>query len=134
MKPHFYSYLLYTISRPNKYGKPLQDLSNVELSSTSHVLIDKVIKKTFLHVDFLITEKLRATFKSKLWRMGRALARGGGNQRAKLLEKWKEGDESVWQVEIDGIEYNKKLVGMTRKAEVRLSVEQQKRAKLEAEL
>ena len=66
--------------------------------------------------------------------MGRALARGGGNQRAKLLEKWKEGDESVWQVEIDGIEYNKKLVGMTRKAEVRLSVEQQKRAKLEAEL
>ena len=93
-----------------------------------------MIKKVFSHynVDFPVTEKLRATFKSKLWRMGRALAKGGGNQRAKLLEKWKGGDD--WQVEIDEIEYNKKLVGMKRKAESCLLGEQKKRAKVEAEL
>ena len=64
--------------------------------------------------------------------MGRALANGGGNQRAKLLEKWKGGDD--WQVEIDEIEYNKKLVGMKCKAESSLAGEQKKRAKVEAEL
>ena len=39
--------------------------------------------------------------------MGKALASGGGNQRAKLLEKWKD-DESVWHVEVNAIEYKKK--------------------------
>lgn len=62
--------------------------------------------------------------------MGRALA-NGGNQRAKLLEKWKGGGDD-WHVEIDEIEYNK-LVVMKRKAESSLLGEQ-KPAKVEAEL
>ena len=64
--------------------------------------------------------------------MGSALAKGGGNQRAKLLDKWRGGDDC--QVQIDEIEYNKKLVGMKRKAESSLLGEQKKLVKVEAEL
>ena len=41
---------------------------------------------------------LQTPFRSKLWRMGKILSKGGGIQREQKIHGWKEGPESVWSL------------------------------------
>ena len=116
MYPH--SYYLYSISHPNKKGCPLFDLSKDKKatidSSTLTSLqeaLERVIKKVFTHYDVSlnITDPIRATFRSKLWRMGKSLNQGGGVQREKKLSSWKEGPYSVWSLCISSKEVCQQL-------------------------
>ena len=99
-----YSYFLYNISRPTKYGVPQLDLSldevNIEApESLSHnqSLVERVICKTFTHhkCDVVITDRLRSLFTNKLLRMGKTMHKLGGRGRANQIEKWKETNWSL---------------------------------------
>ena len=96
-----YSYFLYNISRPTRYGVPQLDLSldevNIEApESLSHnqLLVERVICKTFTHhkCDVVITDCLRSY---KLLRMGKTMHKLGGRGRANQIEKWKETNWSL---------------------------------------
>ena len=104
-----YSYYLYEISHPNKYGAPQVDLSDdveavLNLASTeslspNQLAVERIIAKIFTHhrCDVIITDRLRGLFTVKLWRMGITLQSSGGRGRAKLLAKWKT---TKWVVEL----------------------------------
>ena len=85
-----YKLIFYSISHPNKYGVLVINLSNdpgaaVTLHSPTSVqlAIERVIRKTCTNysIPLDISDKLQSTFKSKLWRMGKALAKLGGPKR-----------------------------------------------------
>ena len=65
--------------------------------------VEQVIKRIFQEygVKLPITEKIRASFKSKLWRMGQRISKLGSVKCKELLEDWKYGRDSVWQVQVD---------------------------------
>jgi hypothetical protein len=94
------SYFLYEISHPNKHGEPLLDLSSdpvcaggadQENLSAQQIKLDRVIKRTLeeYKVYLPVTDRLRATFKSKLWRMGQRLCGLGSTKRKVILDSWK---------------------------------------------
>ena len=112
-----YSYFLYSISHPNKHGEPLIDLSadskahvdDAENLSHGLLKVERVIQSVWCELP--ITEKIRATFKSKLWRMhGQRISKIGSVKRKELLENWKCGRDSEWQVQWDAVMMNKALV------------------------
>lgn len=136
-----HSYFLYSISHPNKHGEPLVDLSadpkahvdEAENLSCSSLKVERVIQRTYREygVKLPITEKIRASFKSKLWRMGQRISKLGSAKRKDLLENWKCGHDSVWQVQVDTVMVNKELVKANQKNEVSLAAETTKYRKLE---
>ena len=71
---------------PGKSGVPQLDISGDEDFHTPEDLTptqlkyERVIVKVFKHYDIpvAITENVRATFRLKLWRMGKLFARLGG--------------------------------------------------------
>ena len=100
------SHYLYTITHPDKYGKPQIDLSedkdvsdiNIppEISSPA---IERIIAKVFLKYKCdVVTDHLRSVFVCKLQRMGRAIQRLGAYGRSRLLDKWKE---TKWNIELE---------------------------------
>ena len=128
----FFSYYLYSISHPDKCGVPVINLSNdpeaaVTLPSPTSVqlAIERVIRKTFTHysIPLDISDKLRSTFKSKLWRMGKALAKLGGPKRSQQLKKWQEGKDSIWVLSVDEGEVNRQLLTRKRQVEQQLQNE-----------
>lgn len=136
----FYSHYLYSITHPNKYGFPQCDLSDDPEAKFSYdqklgdkeLCIERVMVKLFshYHCDVLITDRLRASFKSKLTRMGKAIQAVGGTGRAKLLNNWKE---TKWLLELKGSE----IIPTSRKRKPdHLYVQsfQQKYAKLEEKI
>ena len=50
---------------------------------------------------------LRSLFKCKLWRMGQQLCVYGSTKRKALLNSWKE---ESWEVHINPVEVNRKLL------------------------
>lgn len=138
-----HSYFLYSISHPNKHGEPLLDLSanpkarvdDAENLTYSMLKIERVIQRTFQEygVKLPTTAKIRASFKSKLWRMGQRISKLGSIKRKELVENWKCGPESVWQIQVDAVVVNKELLKAKRKNEELLAAETAKRQKLEEE-
>jgi hypothetical protein len=53
---------------------------------------ERVITKVFSRyaIPLEISDNIRTTFKSKLWRLGKSISGLGGTQRRKLLQKWEE--------------------------------------------
>ena len=100
---------IYAISLPDKEGYPQYDLSediDIELDPSfvksltpMQLAVERVIAKTFktYHVDVVVTDRLRALFNSKLWRMGNLLQSLGGLGRENLLLKWKS---TWWKLEL----------------------------------
>lgn len=89
-----YSYFLWSISHPGKSGVPQHDLSSdkdLQISpgefTPTQLKYERVIVKVFKHYDIplSISESIRATFRSKLWRMGKLFARLGGTKRKQQL-------------------------------------------------
>jgi len=107
-------------------------ISNVENLSYSQVKLERVIKRTFAEYDvhFPATEQLRASFKSKLWRMGQKLSKVGSTKRKAILEGWKTGKDCKWELQINAIAANKELVRAKRKSEQQLASEHTKRLRL----
>jgi len=99
---------LYGISLPDKEGYPTVDLSideDVKLDDTStqnfspkQLAIERVIFKSFSHYrcDAIITDRMRAMFTSKLWRMGKAVRHGGNTKILHTKERWKQ---TRWKIE-----------------------------------
>ena len=99
--------------------------------------MERVITKTFKHYSITldITENIRTTFKSKLWRMGKRINTvGGTKQKKELLLNWKEGRESIWNLTINESEVCRQIFARKRLAEVQLEQERIKTQKLEAEV
>ena len=99
----------------------------------TQLALERIITKVFNHysVSLDITDKIRATFKTKLWRMGRKLSKTGGKQRKELLHRWEEGEESLWNFTVDESEATSQMMARKRKVENQLHQERVKRQKLE---
>ena len=94
------SLFLYNISVPDKEGYPTVDLTSDEDAkldkrltqnlSPKQLSVERVIVKGFVHYqcDVIITDRIRAPFSSKLWRMAKAIRNGGGTKSTLLKEKW----------------------------------------------
>ena len=143
----FFSYYLWSISHPDKNGRPHHDLSadseatpigvDTGVMTDIQLAVERIITKTFKHysVALDVTENIRTTFKSKLWRMGKRITRiGGAKQRNDLLRNWKEGRESIWNFTIDGFEVGRQILSRKRQAEVQLEEQRVKMKRLEAEV
>ena len=94
-----HSFFLWEISHPSKNGAPTIKLEQDELLSTISKpsspyfqLLDHVIIKAFnqYSIPLDITDNIRNSFSSKLWRMGQQMAKLGGYSRRKHLEMWKK--------------------------------------------
>ena len=53
-----------------------------------------------------ISDNIRASFKSKLWRMGLKFFKLGSKSRALQLNNWKEGKEATWKFTVNDTEVN----------------------------
>ena len=116
--------------------EPKAHVDNAENLSCNLLKVERVIKCTFAKygVQLPITENMRASFKSKLWRMGQRISKLGSVKRRELLESWKSGRDSIWQLQVDAVMVNKELIKVKRKNEVSLAAETTKRHKLEQQL
>ena len=106
----YFSLFLYNISVPDKEGCPTVDLSSdedVKIDKTltqnfspKQLSVERIIVKTFVlyRCDVIITDRIRAMFSSKLWRMGKAIRSFGGAKSNSLKEKWRL---TKWKVEFD---------------------------------
>ena len=92
------SYFLYNISQPDKEGYPTLDLKpdkDVQIVDSlnptftpKQQAVERVIVKAFVHhrCDAIITDRLRAMFTSKLWRMSQAIRDGGDRRSHSIIE------------------------------------------------
>ena len=71
--------------------------------SPKQLSVERVIVKSFVHYqcDVIITDRIRALFSSKLWRMAKAIRNGGGTKSTLLKEKWRL---TKWKIEFDSHE------------------------------
>ena len=133
---HLCSYFLYTISHPDQYGSPIIDLSNDKeaqidskpLLTEAQVKLERVILTVFTtyNVPLEITDKIRAAFKSKLWRMGKCLSKLGGTKRQKQIQSWKDGQDSIYATEA-----SRQMLKCNRQVEEQLRKEVSKCRKIE---
>ena len=114
-----YSYFLYNINHPTKYGVPQIDLSTdkdvskatAECTLThNQLLIERVICKTFTHhhCDVIINDRLRSLFTNKMFRMGRTINALGGRGRTNQIEKWQTTN---WTIQL----YQEEIVPKSNK-------------------
>jgi len=62
--------------------------------------------------------------------MGQKLSKVGSTKRKAILESWKKGKDCTWELQINTIAANKKLVRAKRKNELQLASEHTKRLRL----
>ena len=135
----FSSFYLWNISKPGRNGVPGKDLSEDDDCSevqprdltAQQLAYERVITKTFCeyNIPLAITDNIRTTFKSKLWRLGKCLSATGGKKRSQILNSWKS---SSWEFIVNKSEINNLLVNRKRKYETHLHEETCKRQKLES--
>ena len=98
-----FSFYLWSISSPGRTGCPRVDLSDDPTAQiTLHnltqqqILVERVIAKSLSDnsIPIGITETVRASFSSKLWRMGKHFASLGTTSCKLQLEKWATSDWS----------------------------------------
>jgi len=131
----YFSYFLYSIGHPNKHGSLLCDITNDDSnpSTANTSQLDQVIAKTMskVGVQYPITDQIRACFKSKLWRMGQKISKAGSTKRKQILQSWKD---SVWELHIDAIDINNRLVKLQHENVQKLAVQYSHNLQLEKEL
>ena len=107
---------MYSISHPNKHGFLLYDLTDDQRAisvisenlSCCQAALECVITREY-NVCCLIDDDLRALFKAKLWRMGQKISKAGSIARKKILEAWKSGENSLWEIQINAENFKKQL-------------------------
>ena len=92
--------------------------------------------KTFRHysIPLEITDNIRTIFKAKLWRMGKTVSKLGGPRKAALLDLWKKGKQSRWNMTINEAEVKAQLLRKWRIPEDKLNNEITKHRKLQSEV
>lgn len=135
---------MWSVSHPGKTGTPNFDLSKDPEASVANstsftpaqLAHERVVVKVFTHyaIPLEITDPIRASFKAKLWRMGKRYSNQGGKQREQQLLNWKEGKDSVWNFEVSEVEVNRQLLKRKRCVEAQIEEEVEKRRKLESEV
>ena len=137
-----FSYYLWSIVLPTKAGLPTYDLSqdeqaNINLAglTTNKLLYERVITKVFTHytIPLEISENIRASFRSKLWRMGLKFCKLGSTSREIQLNNWKEGKTATWNFVVNDVEVNRQVLSRKRKTE-ELETETSKRKRCEEEI
>ena len=134
---------MYSITHPNSHGEPTIDLSsddNISIHNKDELTGLQlkhhcVIKKLFSEygINAPVTTKLCDILRCKLWRMGQKLSKTGAN-RYKILEGWKEGDSSIWELSIDCVAVNKELGTQILSNEKKINKLKQENSSLQAEL
>lgn len=130
------SYVLYEVSKPDKNGCPMCDLSDDNEAqpiktfdlNTSDMRFARVLTKAVSvasHFRPVINSRLLALIRSKLWRMGKALTSKSTPQRKRIFQNWQKSD---WIIEFKASEV--RSVVMEENARLQRKIEQ---AKLEAE-
>ena len=66
--------------------------------------------------------------------MGQRLSKVGSTKRKSILESWKTGANSTWELQIDAVQVNKQLMKLKRKNKRPLASEHTKWLKLEKEV
>ena len=101
--------------------------------SQNQLVIERIIRKVFNHYEIPldITDSIRATFKTKLWRMGKRLSTLGGPRRCQEINKLKD---TIWTLTVNQDEICKQLRKRKCEVETLLSEEISKRRKLEQDL
>ena len=137
------SYLLYSISHPNKHGEPTFDLSSDSDATVDNytdltecqLKLHRVFKKMFsvYNLCYPVTEDLCRILKCKLWRMGQRLCGAGSNKRRKMLEEWNKPN-SDWELYIDCVKINKSLGAQLSFNEAKLQKIIQKQEETQTEL
>ena len=136
----YFSFYLWSITLPGANGTPRFDLSQDETARvtsenlTDHqILIERVINKTFADnsISLDASDTIRATFSSKLWRMGKLFATLGTKNRKLQIAKWRS---SNWQLTVGETEVNKQLLSRKRSLEDSLQSEIAKRRHLEQQV
>ena len=89
--------------------------------------------KIFCHyaIPLDISDPIRATFRSKLWRMGKTLSRLGGTKRKEQLDKWRDGPASVWSFTVNSKEVCRQMAKRKLQVEQQLDHEVAKRMRFE---
>ena len=64
-----------------------------------------------------ISDNIRASFRSKLWRMGLNFFKLGSKSHVLQLNNWKEGKAATWNFSVNDTEVNRQLLNRKRKAE-----------------
>ena len=111
---------------------PEATVSNENLTPVQ-LLTERVITKVFTHysIPLDITDSIRATFRTKLWRMGRNLSTMGGTKRKQQLQEWRA---SIWSLKIESREVLRQLHKRARQTEHQLECETLKRHKAEEDV
>ena len=86
-------------------------IANTEGVSNNKLKLQRVIQQTLseYQIQHPITEKLCATFRTKLWCMGQRLCTVGSIKRKTVIESWKTGANSVWELQLNLVSENKEL-------------------------
>jgi len=94
-----------------------------------------VIKKLFSEygVTAPVTKQMYDILRCKLWRMGQRFNKNGA-KKSKILEGWKEGSDSVWELAIDYIAVIKELCTQVLSNENEINKLKQENSSLQAEL
>ena len=139
----WFSYYLWSIALPiYKAGLPTYDLSQDEQANispagltTNKLLYKRVITKVYTHyaIPLEISENIRTSFRSKLWRMGLKFCKLGSTSREIQLNNWKEWKAATWNFVVNDVEVNRQVLSRKRKAE-ELETETLKRKRCEEEI
>ena len=121
-----------------KAGVPTYDFSEDEQAkvhsanmATNQLLYERVITRVFAQYAILleISDNIRASFRTKLWRMGQKLLKLGSKSRVLQLKHWKEGKGATWKFSVSDTEVNRQLLHRKCQAE-NLEEEISKRQKM----
>ena len=95
-------------------------ISEAIVLSGSQLALERVITKVFNHyaIPLDISDAIRATFRSKLWRMGNTLLKFGGPRRSQEIDKWADPG-SIWSLTVNSNEVCRQL--LKRKCDVEKS-------------
>ena len=135
-------FFLYSITYPNCHGEPTVDLSadtnpihNADDLTDLQLKQHHVIKRLFSEygIKSPVTKNLCDILKCKLWRMGKKLHKTGA-KKSIILDSWKEGDNSVWELSIDCVTANRELGAEVLLNERKITKLMQENSLLQAEL
>ena len=97
------------------------DTANPSTANISR--LDQIITKLMseVGVQYPVTNQLRTCFKSKLWRMGQKISEAGPTKRKQILDGWKTGKDSIWDLHINASDVNNELVKLQQEREKQLA-------------
>ena len=110
------SYYCWSISQPGKTGTPSLDLTddpeaqveNPDNHNCVKLAYERIIRITFNHyaIPLKVTDVILATFRAKLYRMGKHFSMLGGQQQQHQLSQWKDGTKANWSLTTNETEVN----------------------------